>query len=121
MAVLVDVQCSKCAGILYDVWSVLVDSTCTVQLCTGKLERLYTLTRGPSPGAHPSEKCIVYVSEKEGGHVQYPGRNDVPVPDRLKQRGYVRQEVTPMQLASFERKHNVMNERRHFDRNGKGL
>lgn len=118
MPVYVDLECDKCGGILEDQWSSLVDST---HACGGKLIRLYTVTRGPTPGGHSSEKVVVYQSAQEGGKIQYPGRNDVPIPERLRKRGYERVEISPAQLGSFERKHGVMNERRHYDRNGRGI
>lgn len=119
MPVYVDLECTHCQEHLDDQWSSMVG---TVHLeCDngGVWSRVYTLTRGPAPGAHPSEKAIVYVSAKEGGRVQYPGRADQPMPDRLKARGYERVEISPPQMGAFEKKHRVMNERRHFDRNGK--
>ena len=72
--------------------------------------------QGPAPGAHESEKCVVYVSAKEGGKVQYAARADVPVPERLQKRGYERVEISPSQMGSFEKKHGVANERRHFNK-----
>ncbi len=120
MAVFVDLICSVCEARLLDQWSTLI-GTPHIGGCQGQWERNYTLTRAPNPGAHPSEKCIVYVSEQEGGKIQYPGRNDAPMPERLRKRGYQKVEVTPSQLGSFERKYNVVNERRHFDRNGRGF
>lgn len=63
----------------------------------------------------------MYQSAKEGGKIQYPGRTDVPVPSRLRARGYEKVKINVRDLASFERKHGVANERRHFDRNGRGM
>ena len=76
-------------------------------------------TQGPEPGTNAAERVVVYESAQEGGHIQYPGRVDVPVPARLRARGYVRRELNVRDLASFEKKHGVANERRHYDRNGK--
>lgn len=73
-------------------------------------------TQGPDPGTHSSEKVVVYRSVKEGGKVQFPGRGDVPVPDRLVQRGYERVELNVRDLASFERQQGVSSERRHFNK-----
>lgn len=115
MPVFVDLECVQCGDQQLDQWSTEVGTLCP---CGGIWERLWTFTRGPSPGALPDEKCVVYVSEKEG-KVQYPGRNDEPVPVRLLQRGYERMEISPAQMGSFERRHGVMNERRHYDRNGR--
>lgn len=73
-------------------------------------------TQGPPPGSHSSEKSVVYVSAQEGGKVQYPGNADVPVPERLRKRGYERVEISPSQMKSFERQHGVASERRHFNK-----
>lgn len=74
---------------------------------------------GPSPGGHPSENAVVYVSAQEGGKVQYPGRTDTPIPERLRKRGYEKVTIAPRDMGSFEKRYGVMNERRHYDRNGK--
>src|SRR5262245_18911847 len=121
MAVYVDLYCDQCGQRLIDQWSTLISKPHPGCKKKGVWQRLWTMTTAPSPGAHPSEKCVVYVSEKEGGKVQLAGCNDVPGPDRLCKRGYEHVETPVSQTASFERKHNVVNERRHFDRNGKGM
>ena len=124
MPVYVDLVCTKCDEVLLDQWSTNIGRAHITSLdddsCDGCLERYWTLTRAPSPGTHPSEKVVVYESATEG-RVQYPGRNDTPVPDRLRARGYERKELNVSDLRAFEKKHNVANERRHFDRNGKGF
>jgi len=119
MAVLVDLVCDRSDHIFEDRWSTDIGSCCSK--CDGILERLWTLTPAPDPGTHISEKVIVYESLKEGGKIQYPGVGSAPVPARLRARGYEKRELNVRDLASFERKHNVMNERRHYDRNGRGL
>lgn len=124
MPVYVDLICEKCGEVIEDRWSTDIGKPHVTSLgddsCDGYLERYWSLTAAPSPGTHPSEKVVVYESAKEG-KIQYPGRNDVPVPDRLLQRGYVRRELNVSDLGSFEKKYHVANERRHFDRNGKGF
>lgn len=114
-----DLICSECEAVLVDQWSEMENKK--HRSCGGRLERLWTLTRGPDPGTHHSERVVVYQSVKEGGKVQYPGRTDVPVPERLRARGYEKVHLNVRDLASFEKKHNVANERRHFDRNGRGM
>lgn len=119
MPVFVDLECPKCSERLNDQWS---SQTGTKHKgCGGLLERLYTLTPAPSPGTHPSERCVVYVSAQEGGKIQYPANNSQPVPARLAARGYERQEVHVHQMGAFEKKYGVKNERRHWDRNGGGV
>jgi len=110
--VYVDIQCDQCGQIEEDVWSDRVGDV--HDECGGHFERLWTLTRSIDPGTHSSEKVVVYESEQER-KVQYPGRNDMPVPERLRARGYVRRELNVRDLAAFERKHGVVNERRHFN------
>lgn len=120
MAVIVDIECSKCGLVLVDQLSSLVDSTHS-PTCDGKLLWLPTLRAQLDPNTNPADRVVVYVSDREGGNVQYPGRGDVPVPKRLQARGYTKLELNVNQLAAFEKRHNVANERRHFDRNGKGF
>ncbi len=117
MSVYVDLQCDHCGTILSDQWSDTIGDT--HDDCGGHYERIWTLTKGLDPGTHHSEKVVVYESAKEK-KIQYPGRGDIPVPARLEERGYVRRELNVRDLASFEKKHHVANERRHFN-NGNGF
>ena len=122
MAVIVDLICTKCKAKYIDRMSDAEGTKCAKTKCSGKLERLWTMTQGIAPGIHPSEQCVVYVSQKEGGKVQYPGRNDIPVPDRLARRGYEKMVMGPRELRGFEKKYGVANERMHMDKgNGRGL
>lgn len=125
MPVYVDLECSRCGMVLIDQWSDKTDTRHrghdASSACGGTLERKYTLTPAPAPGTHQSERCVVYVSEHEGGKIQYPANNSQPVPERLRARGYVRQEVHVHQMGAFEKKYGVKNERRHWDRNGNGV
>lgn len=121
MAVYVDVECSACGKRRNDVWSTEVGLKHQKIGCDGVWDRVYTHTPQLAPGTHSSEKVVIYQSALEGGKVQYPGRNDVPIPPRLRARGYERVELNVRDLAAFERKHGVANERRHFDRNGNGF
>lgn len=118
MAVNVDLICSKCEKRLYDQWSDLEDTR--HKRCGGSWERLWTVSRGADPMCHPSEACVVYVSDREGGAVQYPGRADAPVPERLRQRGYEKLVMSPRQVMQFERKHSVINEKLNYN-NGNGV
>ena len=121
MAVYVDVECNKCGKQRVDVWSSEVGLKHQKIGCVGVWERVYLKRVELAPGSHSSERVVIYQSAKEGGKVQYPGRGDVPIPDRLVKRGYERVELNVRDLASFERRHGVANERRHFDRNGRGF
>lgn len=123
MAVYVDLECSQCGTRLDDQWSSKIGTPHNdgENPCEGMWERVYTLTPAPAPGTHMSERCVVYVSEREGGKVQYPANNTQPVPARLAARGYERVEIHAHQMGAFEKKYNVKNESRHWDRNGRGV
>lgn len=125
MPVYVDLECGKCGKRLDDQWSSLIGTPHVTSVeddsCDGVWERVYTLTPAPAPGTHESERCVVYISEREGGKVQYPANNSQPVPARLVARGYERVEVHVPQMGAFEKKYGVKNERRHWDRNGGGV
>lgn len=118
MAVYVDISCTACDATLNDQWSDMIGLPHVGCPSSGAWERVWTLCPSVAPNTHPSERVVVYESEREG-KIQYPGQNNVPVPDRLQSRGYVRRELNVRDLHAFEKKHNVMNERRHYDRNGR--
>ena len=118
MAVIMDLECSRCGEIQRDVLSTTLDSKHAY--CDGIWKWLPSFSsRQIDPMIHISERAVVYVSDQEGGKIQYPGRNDVPVPERLRRRGYVKKEMGPHELKAFERSHGVINERLHYDRNGR--
>lgn len=124
MPVMVDIVCSKCELVVVDQWSTQVGTSHRAngnRGCGGIMEHSWSLTPAPAPGTHASEAVVLYKSDKEGGKIQYPGRGDTPVPARLRARGYEKITLNVRDLAAFERKHNVMNERRHYNSNGRGL
>jgi len=89
--------------------------------CGGELV-IFWNTSVRRPAALPmSDTTVVYYSEKEKQY-QYPGRNDVPVPERLRKRGYEKVYLrSDAEVGRFEKQQNVVNERRHWDRNGRGI
>jgi|SRR5579872_4353640 len=65
---------------------------------------------------HPSETSVVY-EHPQTGDVKYPGRMDVPMPERYANAGYVRKEIrTDREMQRFESSHGVRNERAWFDK-----
>jgi hypothetical protein len=72
-------------------------------------------------GMHKSEVTVVYENPATG-KVCYPGRADVPMPERYARQGFEKRELrTLREVDRFSKFHGVTNERAHFDRNGKGL
>ena len=76
-------------------------------------------TRSSGTAAHPSERAVVW--EHPGtGQIRYPGRNDVPIPERYAKEGFVRREMPTLRdIHAFERERGVKNEKAWFD-NGSG-
>lgn len=90
------------------------------QGCGGDLEILW-VTSIRRPAVLPlADSTAVYYSPKEKQY-QYPGRNDTPVPDRLRKRGYEKVWLrSDSDVGRFEKDNHVVNERRHWDSNGRG-
>jgi hypothetical protein len=86
-------------------------------LCGAAADRIIVFTgKQHVTACHPTEACVYY--EHPGtGDVQYTGRNDVAMPERLAQRGYVRREMrTLKEIQKFEKRHKVINEAAWYDR-----
>lgn len=61
------------------------------------------------------EMTVVYENAATG-EVNYPGRNDTPMPARLSARGFVRREMRSLrEVEQFSQKHGLINERAHYD------
>jgi len=64
-----------------------------------------------------SDAESVVVFRKPDGSIDYPARNDKPTPA-----GYERIVMrSDREVARFERDHGVVNHRRHYDSNGRGI
>ena len=62
-----------------------------------------------------SEVTVLWMTPQ--GEVNYPGRNDVPIPERLQAQGFERVELRSLRaVEQFESKHGVRNERAWFDK-----
>lgn len=72
-------------------------------------------TRPSHHSVHARERSVVW--EHPGtGEIRYPGRNDAPMPSRYQKEGFVRKEFTNLRsLESFERSHNVLNDKAHYN------
>ena len=74
---------------------------------------------GRTPRGHHSihirERAVVY-QHPATGKVVYPGRNDVPMPERYRARGFERRELDSLRsIESFEKEQGVLNEKAHYD------
>lgn len=80
----------------------------------GKPGRYWT----SSAAVHTSERSVVF--EHPGtGDVKYPGRNDAPMPQRYRDAGYVKRELTSLAESDrFCKQHDVVNEVVEFGRHG---
>lgn len=88
--------------------------------CHGAMEILYR--KSPIAGTWSEKDKVVVYENPQTGEIAYPGRNDVPMPDRYAKRGFEPKELRSLaQVTAFEKKHKVVNEAMHFDRNGRGF
>lgn len=110
-----DLLCSHCDKIFFDCL-ICPSSPGRCPSCQYPLEITYLPRHILNAACHPSETCVVYYSPKEN-KIQYPGRNDIPIPDRLQRRGYQRLEMRSIHdIQRFEKQHHVINERVWYDR-----
>jgi hypothetical protein len=64
-----------------------------------------------TPAVHPKERTVIYENPRTG-HVRYPGRADVPIPQRYADQGYQRREFpTRHELERFEKQRGVTNDK----------
>jgi hypothetical protein len=71
-------------------------------------------------GIHPRERSVVWYNSKDGTHAT-PMRNDIPMPARYKSQGYERREFDSLRsLDSFCKQNKIVNEKAHYDSNGRG-
>lgn len=85
--------------------------------CRGKLEIFYA-PKEYHASVHEKDKVVYF--QGPNGQIKYPGRNNTPMPEYYKREGYERKELTSLQhINHFEKKNNVLNERAHFDSNGR--
>ena len=84
--------------------------------CGGNLSITYPSGIRSIPSQwHPKDAVVVFEDPKTG-EVVYPGRNDVPMPERYASRGFERKEMRNLRdVEKFERKHKVVNAAMHFD------
>jgi len=73
-------------------------------------------------GIHERERAVVW-KHPITGHVVYPGRNDVPMPERYAKVGYCRHELGSIQaIHKHEKTYGVSSEIAHFDKGtGRGF
>lgn len=71
------------------------------------------------PAAHAKERAVVW-RHPQTGEVAYPGRNDIPMPVHYQARGFERHELPTLRdLDRFQSRQGVVNEKAHYDSNGK--
>lgn len=80
--------------------------------CGALLEILWTSSHPQAAtNTHPSERAVVW-QHPQTGEVRWPGRNDVPMPERYAAAGFQRREFeTARELEKFEKERNVRNEK----------
>ena len=113
MPVIHDLICSACDYVMLDASSEHIGAQC---ICGGVYEIYYAnwYKRNAVP-LHPKDSVTVYQHPRTG-KVLYPGRNDVPMPERYRAQGYERLHLRSLhEIDHFSRQHGVVNEAAHYD------
>lgn len=116
MPVLHDMVCSRCGAVSTNM-PLQVDGKRCGRCRKGRMKILWTTrTHNRHDAAvHTSERTALFYSAKEN-KFSYPGRNDQPVPERLKRRGYERVELPSLRALEQHEKHaGVQSEKAWFD------
>jgi hypothetical protein len=72
-------------------------------------------TRKAHHTVHANERVVVFENPATG-EIRYPGRNDIPVPKRYADQGFVRKELPSLRsVEKFERQHGVRNDLMHYN------
>ena len=109
MAALHDMTCSYCG---VEFLNLPVDRAGTRCNCMGgRLEILWRTSYQRDASVHSKERTALLYSAKEK-KFSYPGRNDQPIPDRLRKRGYERVELPS--LHAVEQHEKQTNTRSHM-------
>jgi hypothetical protein len=115
MPALHDFQCSECGQIRNDC-DVGLSGSFHFPKCFGKWEILWRTSSQRDAAVHSSERTALLYSAKEK-KFQYPSRNDQPIPDRLKRRGYERVEFSSLKsLEQHGKQTGAISERAWFDK-----
>lgn len=115
MPALHDMVCSACGQIKKNLHLENNGRRCP-QCRKGHMEILWSTHYQRDAAVHTSERTALFYSAKEK-KFSYPGRNDQPVPGRLKKRGYERVEFPSLRaIEQHERQTNTRSERAWFDK-----
>ena len=115
MPALHDMACSAC-GFLWTNAPLTIERKRCPECKKGRLEILWRVSSRRDAAVHSSERTALYYSAKEK-KFSYPGRNDQPMPDRLKRRGYERVEFPSLRsLEQHGKQTGAVSERAWFDK-----
>lgn len=90
--------------------------------CRFQTEILWTSDHKHNAAVHEKERAVVWRNKKTG-KIVYPGRNDIPVPERYSRKGFERVEFgTLRDIHAFEKEVGVKSEVAWYDRGtGRGF
>ncbi len=115
MSVLHDMACPAC-GVTFENQPLTLEGQLCGTCASGRLEILWGATSKRDAAVHSSERTALFYSAKEN-KFSYPGRNDQPIPDRLKRRGYERVEFSSLKsVEQHEKQTGTRSEMAWFDR-----
>jgi DNA-directed RNA polymerase subunit RPC12/RpoP len=115
MAVLHDYECDSCGALVEDLPLQKKSHRCP-KCKKGTLQIIFRSLLARNASALDSHSMTVVYEDPRTGKVAYPGRNDVPMPARYQQQGYVRKELRSLrELDRFSERHGLVNEAAHYN------
>lgn len=112
---MLDYDCHVCGHQIRDQLFMEVPNVYPCPQCGAAMDRAWYVLRRER--TQWDERDAVVVFRKPDGSIVYPGQNTARTPsgcERVVMRSL-------REVDKFEREHNVVNERMHFDRNGRGM
>lgn len=115
MPVIHDLICSACGAISVDAVSTLIDTSC-IDCRRGRYEIYYGNWNRRNAVPLNDKDSVTLYKHPGTGKVVYPGRADVPMPERYRNAGYERVQLRSLRdIDRFSQQHNVVNEAAHYN------
>lgn len=110
-----DFFCEQCGEVFECFKTAELGATATCSTCEREAQRVW-MGKQHATAFHKTETTVVW-RNPQTGKIEYPGRNDIPVPPRLAAMGFERHELRSLkEVERFEKHNGVRNERAWFDK-----
>jgi len=109
-----DFECSVCGEVLADLPLSLEGSECLY--CHRGTLQIHWHVPGRDAMAISEKQATVVYEHPVTKHVIWPGKNNVPMPERYQKEGYERKAMRSLrEIDRFSKEHNVVHEQSHYN------